>query len=1295
MMTVSTTMRSYPPKRRKTNSMSIKKNPLKFLALLAGSLALAATSASAGTVPTWNFAGDDLVGWTVTTGVHAFEGNGVEAATAGGVRAHDAAHPVFVLTSPQVNFHLANVSTVDNVIDILWEGGAGNQDAGPDPANLAAVVNYNGGNTNAQGQKGLGFRNLVTGNYDFVDYDTTDGGGVETRSYTRADLIASGINPDVSYQLDFFTTDDGGWGWTRLDQVNLDAGALEPIPMGDSDNDTIDDATELALVGNLDDLSLGDFDNDGVTDPVEINDDRTDPTEADIDNDLLNDGAEKAAGTDPFDPDSDDDGRSDGSEVNGGILVLADFGSTGPNANGSPAGWDGVPNLIQDDPFALSGGVTLTARDDGFNPNNTGAPNAPQTVDGTDVPVEANNDYLFKIADQAGTEAIIEIGGLPAARFNLSLFEGRTSDANQVAKIWVGFDPEPASANTGSFANGSTTMEIEVGAGETVFYKHLEDGSGGLSGLIIRELGFITDPLNRDTDGDGAPDGFEIDQGTDPTDPNDTPATVLVQPSFTPIIDRGAGAIYGPGEPGWDHEQNFYNGGVIFNNNALNNYTVHTTGSPAPNSSDYTVQPFLDFGGGGAVPNNLPFPSGGGENFTTRGTAYVEFTQGGDYVFHHGADDTTYTVIDTGVGGPTIAQNNCCGNFSTPFNIPGPGFYPVDFVFGEQGGGEWLDLGISGPGIAGTVALGDTGKGSPAVFTISFPDTDSDGDGLADAFEQRLIDADPNDGFNTLADILPGDDFDNDGSTNAQEFENRTDGTDSDSDDDGSNDGDEQTNMTDPNDEDSDDDGLLDGVETNTGIFNGPNDTGTDPNDADTDGDLVQDGKEVELNSNPNDGNDKPALPVIVSLGTGVGALIGGDLTDPENDGIEGVDPGAGNWDSLNWNWFHITASGEPYFGNHGGSEGAFDLFDNQVGPGQAKWCCDGPVQWLTVEFAQPVALDSFTVTSGNDVPGRDPLAWTIDGSNDGVDFETIFEQDDAASLWTQRLEVIHFILPKRSKAYKFIRYQVTRTGGNHQINELEYFGVLASDKLFLDVDRSPADPNMLRLTWDATAGKVYDVLIDAGLNGPIDSWAELAGSQDIPADPSGTNTLDIPHPFAGEGFVAIREEDAPPLYFEDFESGGAGWTTLVNDANSNTLWELGTPSGTTGPTTGADGSANAYSTNLGDYGPDSDIVLRSPPIDLAGLSGAELNLKVYRDADGFADTGTVRFLKSSDLTPLGADIDLDLTILDGDWTGFSSPVPAAALGESVIVEIHFISDASGDSFSGLSIDNVGIKVTE
>ena len=62
-------------------------------------------------------------------------------------------------------------------------------------------------------------------------------------------------------------------------------------------------------------------------------------------------------------------------------------------------------------------------------------------------------------------------------------------------------------------------------------------------------------------------------------------------------------------------------------------------------------------------------------------------------------------------------------------------------------------------------------------------------------------------------------------------------------------------------------------------------------------------------------------------LGVGTDSLLGGDLTDPEDDGNPEADDG---YDAI------FTANDEPGFG---GGEFAFNVFDNRLGPSNDKWC--------------------------------------------------------------------------------------------------------------------------------------------------------------------------------------------------------------------------------------------------------------------------------------------------------------------------------------------------------------------
>jgi hypothetical protein len=112
---------------------------------------------------------------------------------------------------------------------------------------------------------------------------------------------------------------------------------------------------------------------------------------------------------------------------------------------------------------------------------------------------------------------------------------------------------------------------------------------------------------------------------------------------------------------------------------------------------------------------------------------------------------------------------------------------------------------------------------------------------------------------------------------------------------------------------------------------------------------------------------------------------------------------------------------------------------------------CNFPTDplWVQAAFDLPIILTSFTITSGNDAPERDALAWEIQGSNDGVEFVTIFRQEDDFPIWDTVNQVALFEsgddypLPP---AYTTIRLLVESTGGGNvfQLGELEFFGNIA-----------------------------------------------------------------------------------------------------------------------------------------------------------------------------------------------------------------------------------------------------------
>ena len=97
--------------------------------------------------------------------------------------------------------------------------------------------------------------------------------------------------------------------------LNFYSGVVYRPPTTDADKDGIPDEWEgFYFPGDLGALGEGDLDNDGLNDDAErlIG---ANPTVADTDADGLTDGEEAAGGTDPANPDTDGEGLSDSEEL--------------------------------------------------------------------------------------------------------------------------------------------------------------------------------------------------------------------------------------------------------------------------------------------------------------------------------------------------------------------------------------------------------------------------------------------------------------------------------------------------------------------------------------------------------------------------------------------------------------------------------------------------------------------------------------------------------------------------------------------------------------------------------------------------------------------------------------------------------------------------------------------------------------------------------------------------------------------------------------------------------------------
>ena len=198
----------------------------------------------------WNFDADNEHGWTTVSGEAFLAADGVTAGQAngeggragevtwrggvntGGTRnAHDGAHTNFIYRSPVVNF--GSASATGNVLEIDWFGGEGRGgNVALDPTSPGEIIGKTTGGTE-DGVKGLGLLNLTTGNYDAFSYKDGNGGGTQTKTFTLDELTEAGVSLTDSYQLDFIENDDGGWGWTRMEEVRID-----PLAIGENSSST-------------------------------------------------------------------------------------------------------------------------------------------------------------------------------------------------------------------------------------------------------------------------------------------------------------------------------------------------------------------------------------------------------------------------------------------------------------------------------------------------------------------------------------------------------------------------------------------------------------------------------------------------------------------------------------------------------------------------------------------------------------------------------------------------------------------------------------------------------------------------------------------------------------------------------------------------------------------------------------------------------------------------------------------------------------------------------------------------
>ncbi|GKU78880.1 discoidin domain-containing protein [Paenibacillus sp. L3-i20] len=132
-----------------------------------------------------------------------------------------------------------------------------------------------------------------------------------------------------------------------------------------------------------------------------------------------------------------------------------------------------------------------------------------------------------------------------------------------------------------------------------------------------------------------------------------------------------------------------------------------------------------------------------------------------------------------------------------------------------------------------------------------------------------------------------------------------------------------------------------------------------------------------------------------------------------------------------------VTASGENGFDQ--GKTKAFDQFIF------SKWLTFNSPAWLQYEFPIAKVVNSYSISSAEDAPERDPRSWVLKGSNDGINWTNLDTRENQS--FSARNQTLTYSFTN-STAYKYVKFDQFTNQNNDG-----YLLQLSEIKLFNDSD--------------------------------------------------------------------------------------------------------------------------------------------------------------------------------------------------------------------------------------------------
>ncbi len=170
-----------------------------------------------------------------------------------------------------------------------------------------------------------------------------------------------------------------------------------------------------------------------------------------------------------------------------------------------------------------------------------------------------------------------------------------------------------------------------------------------------------------------------------------------------------------------------------------------------------------------------------------------------------------------------------------------------------------------------------------------------------------------------------------------------------------------------------------------------------------------------------------------------------------------------------------VSVGGQVLFADQHNSnvnEFAFRVFDGHTGSNwlsEERPSVENPL-YLTYVFPEDRAyvVTSYELTSGNDASDRDFADWTLEGSNDGENWDVLDTKVDAAGSWNARSQTVSFDLSSNTTAYKMYKVNITKNAGSN-LTQLSEISLYATDAL-------PDEDNWVHIvaTYDGSTATAY-----------------------------------------------------------------------------------------------------------------------------------------------------------------------------------------------------------------------------